>query len=817
MLLPALSPFEFVVLEQSWPAYSGRAVNSISFTAADTRLRRSGLAEKHRFERALLHMRAASRLVGDVPAFRVKVLAPIAWGQTGTATIEAAANPARWVHEQAALLRGRAQLPSFRRWATGISLAVAASVAGASVLMVQGYVEHDEAFWRSRIINFTQSPIYGSDGTLIGSLDTSHHPDSDWARKYGFVPLQGEIPPVYRKALLHAENRRYFEGGLHNICGLDPWTSFKSFVYTRGRAGGSTITQQVARGLQPEWEVEKNYLQKVLFKFREFGAGCRLHNTLMESGDPDAAVRLYASFAPIWKGAGGSLRGIEAASRVIWGQNPAELSDARQIVLAAAPRMPLMLQTAEDLAIPCSRVYPRKNNPDYSSETAMGHPARSKLCLVLARSQWLAGEVLPPHRVPAALREIEDMRTHGIKPVNSFQPVPAKRLINLVARTAAALPPGMLRLIAAEADEAELEPGTPLTLSLDAIAQHEFAQEMAAALQAVQTKSARALCMPLLKEASPTTASAKRRCGQDIPVGISADVIALKFDGKTGTIKNYYASTPLLLDSLQSMASLDKLPILLAALQSGYTPESVLCPKAARDGTRQLRRATAPVFGYPDCPGGAYAITLREAVARSDNLALYAVATALGETKLRAAVAALGLAPAKEGERLAYSLSFGAYGTSVRSMVGAGQALMAAAYGRRTSGTAPRVLANGSGGTSAVAGAVHTMLPDPSQRDHLRVLLEAPVQHTSGTLHFLAGVADAGKSGTGSSAVKAEGGRNNYSHSKLTLAFKKDSNELLFFLAAAPVPSVPFAAPDIKGSAFASVYRVLTGTSKEKP
>jgi hypothetical protein len=53
-------------------------------------------------------------------------------------------------------------------------------------------------------------------------------------------------------------------------------------------------------------------------------------------------------------------------------------------------------------------------------------------------------------------------------------------------------------------------------------------------------------------------------------------------------------------------------------------------------------------------------------------------------------------------------------------------------------------------------------------------------------------------------------------HGKLTLGFNLASNRLVFFMAAAPVPSIPFATHDVKGSAFAPALLVLTDATEKK-
>ena len=164
---------------------------------------------------------------------------------------------------------------NIRRWMAVAASTVGCTLAVAGTLVVKGYRDHPADFWTKRLGELTQSAIYDRDGNFMGSVSMSAmQDDPEQSRRYGFVPLMGPIPPVYLAALLHAENRRYHDGGIHNICGLDPLSSIKSFLWSGGSAGGSTIAQQLARGLKPEWQGQTRMWEKIPRKFMELGAAC---------------------------------------------------------------------------------------------------------------------------------------------------------------------------------------------------------------------------------------------------------------------------------------------------------------------------------------------------------------------------------------------------------------------------------------------------------------------------------------------------------------------------------------------------------------
>ncbi len=86
---------------------------------------------------------------------------------------------------------------------------------------------------------------------------------------------------------------------------------------------------------------------------------------------------MYASYAPTFQG-NGTLRGIEAASRIVFDVAPKDLSDAQQLILAAAARKPLTLLPLGATEIDCKRVYPPKDNPLYEPETSKANVARRR-------------------------------------------------------------------------------------------------------------------------------------------------------------------------------------------------------------------------------------------------------------------------------------------------------------------------------------------------------------------------------------------------------------------------------------------------------
>lgn len=687
----------------------------------------------------------------------------------------------------------------YRKIVLVITGLMVASAASAAVAVYKGYTENTEAFWTARIHERTQSPIYASDKTtLIGSIGSQQ---GSLAADYGFVPMQGALPETYMRGLIAMENQGLTKGGIHNICGLDIPATVKRVVVNFG-AGGSTLSMQLARGLkQPDW-ADENYVEKIFRKFQEIGASCRLYNMLGEND----FLMLYAGYAPVFQG-GGTLRGLESGSRVIFDASPSELTDAQQLILAAAVRKPLSVLPKSATGVECKQVYPIHNNPDYDPIVAKANVAKANQCQVLDRALHASSILLEGARLDAARKELLDYKKNGIEPANPFQPTfSKKRLVNLSSRTAASMPDGMLAKIRTEASEEGFDMGSPLFASIDAAKQTQFHDSMIDALKQIQRNPLmrHTLCLPLFHDGK----SAKFfNCGIKHDETLAADVLAVNVDVSNGGVNKLYASHPQLIESEQTIGSTAKFIILVAALAAGYEPDSMLCPRKAWDGDRPLKRVAKPEEGF-DCANGTHLMTLEKATASSDNLAFYELANTLGESRLQAAAEALGLGSPANEKHLAYVLSFGAYGGKPRELISATQAMISVAYGIKTSGQAPHVLLNATPKINPVISALSKILPSQAQRDSLRQLLESPLQ-SGGTLAFLGDLgATAGKSGTIQASLSQSNGKK-FNNGKISVIYQPTSHSLSLFYVAGPQPTIPLAHDDISIKAFLPVYTQL--------
>jgi penicillin-binding protein 1A len=142
------------------------------------------------------------------------------------------------------------------------------------------------------------------------------------------VPVDS-LPPHVTQAIIAIEDRRFYEHG-----GVDFWRlagALVSNVRAGGVAeGGSTITQQLARNLFPEWlpYQDRSMRRKVM--------EARVARQLEGRFSKDKILELYINHIYLGEGA----YGIEAAAQTYFGKPAAELSIAEAALIAGLPQAP---------------------------------------------------------------------------------------------------------------------------------------------------------------------------------------------------------------------------------------------------------------------------------------------------------------------------------------------------------------------------------------------------------------------------------------------------------------------------------------------
>lgn len=149
-------------------------------------------------------------------------------------------------------------------------------------------------------------------------------PDGRW--RLGIRSL-ADVDPRYVDLLLAYEDRRF-----RTHAGVDPQALLRAaWQFVReGQivSGGSTITMQVARLMEPRRE------RSIAAKLRQMVRAFQLERRLSK----DEILGLYLTLAPF----GGNIEGVRAASLTYFGKEPKRLTLAEAALLVAIPQSPEM-------------------------------------------------------------------------------------------------------------------------------------------------------------------------------------------------------------------------------------------------------------------------------------------------------------------------------------------------------------------------------------------------------------------------------------------------------------------------------------------
>ncbi len=154
-------------------------------------------------------------------------------------------------------------------------------------------------------------------GAMLRALMTR---DDQWR-----LPVEpASVSPNYLRLLVAVEDKRFWR---HH--GVDPLALMRAAwqVLTRGRivSGGSTLTMQVARLLEPR---PRTVRSKIIEALRALQIEARM-------GKPEI-LRAYLTLTPM----GGNLEGVRAGSLAWFGKEPRLLSDPEAALLVALPQAP---------------------------------------------------------------------------------------------------------------------------------------------------------------------------------------------------------------------------------------------------------------------------------------------------------------------------------------------------------------------------------------------------------------------------------------------------------------------------------------------
>ena len=201
--------------------------------------------------------------------------------------------------------------------------------------------------------------VLDRDGHLLRAYATK---DGRWR----LPETPDEVDPLFLKMLLAYEDKRFYQ---HD--GVDPLAMLRAAfqLITEGHivSGGSTLTMQVARLLEPRQR------RSFTAKLRQVTRALQLEQKLNKT----KILSLYLTLAPY----GGNIEGIRAASLAYFGKEPKRLTVAEAALLVALPQAPearrpdrypevaraardrVLERVAEDGALPWDEVTAAKHKP----------------------------------------------------------------------------------------------------------------------------------------------------------------------------------------------------------------------------------------------------------------------------------------------------------------------------------------------------------------------------------------------------------------------------------------------------------------------
>jgi penicillin-binding protein 1C len=198
-----------------------------------------------------------------------------------------------------------------RRLLLAAGVALATIVAGGAFIAALGPAPHGDDLEYSTL-------VVDRDGHLLRPYATS---EGRWRLRAAV----GDVDPRFLRMLIAYEDKRFYD---HH--GVDPLALARAayLLAVNGRivSGGSTLTMQVARLLEPRGE------RSLLAKLRQIVRAVEIERALSK----DEILGLYLSLAPY----GGNLEGVRAASLSYFGKEPRRLSLAQAALLVALPQSP---------------------------------------------------------------------------------------------------------------------------------------------------------------------------------------------------------------------------------------------------------------------------------------------------------------------------------------------------------------------------------------------------------------------------------------------------------------------------------------------
>jgi penicillin-binding protein 1C len=239
------------------------------------------------------------------------------WGQGGALSALGEWDP--WPHRPESRLPAPLLIGTKEKWRRRAIHAVIALAAIACVTVggLWGLIDSFGPVPIGRDLELSKA-VLDRNGHLLRSYVTSQG-------RWRLPTTREQVDPCYLDVLLAYEDKRFWR---HH--GVDPLAlgraAWQFVTHRKIVSGGSTITMQVARLLEPR-------AQRSLFvKLREAVRAVELERSLTK----DEVLGLYLTLAPF----GGNLEGVRAASLAYFGKEPRRLTLGEAALLVALPQSP---------------------------------------------------------------------------------------------------------------------------------------------------------------------------------------------------------------------------------------------------------------------------------------------------------------------------------------------------------------------------------------------------------------------------------------------------------------------------------------------
>ncbi|MGD9592264.1 MAG: penicillin-binding protein 1C [Candidatus Berkiella sp.] len=196
--------------------------------------------------------------------------------------------------------------------------------------------------------------------------------------KWRLITQVNEVTPLYLETLIQREDKYFYQH-----LGINPFAflraSWQWLYYGRVISGGSTITMQTARLLEPR---KRNISSKLIECFRAL--------QLEWHYSKDDILKIYMTLAPF----GSNIEGVNAAAMAYFNKSPLQLNPAEVALLVAMVQSPSRLNPC---IFPENAYKARKNILDFMAKSDL---ISNNEAHVFSQAPLPKSKVRPPREIP---------------------------------------------------------------------------------------------------------------------------------------------------------------------------------------------------------------------------------------------------------------------------------------------------------------------------------------------------------------------------------------------------------------------------------